>query len=77
MTQVMSPDSSYGRYDTPTPTDNMMGSVHAEREPELHIGMLLRRPIRLTLQVGDLPIVNKRYAVNKKMRTLLAKSVLC
>ncbi|CAH2073845.1 unnamed protein product, partial [Iphiclides podalirius] len=37
MTQVMSPDSSYGRYDTPTPTDNMMGSVHTEREPELHI----------------------------------------
>ncbi|CAG4989580.1 unnamed protein product, partial [Parnassius apollo] len=37
MTQVMSPDSSYGRYDTPAPTDNMMGSVHTEREPELHI----------------------------------------
>lgn len=36
----MSPDSSYGRYETPTPTDNnMMGPVHSEREPELHIGM--------------------------------------
>ncbi|XP_013182191.1 PREDICTED: ecdysone-inducible protein E75 isoform X3 [Papilio xuthus] len=33
----MSPDSSYGRYETPTPTDNMMGPVHTEREPELHI----------------------------------------
>ncbi|KPJ06113.1 Ecdysone-inducible protein E75 [Papilio machaon] len=33
----MSPDSNYGRYETPTPTDNMMGPVHTEREPELHI----------------------------------------
>ncbi|CAH4029627.1 unnamed protein product [Pieris brassicae] len=34
----MSPDSSYGRYDTPTPVDtNMMSPVHKEREPELHI----------------------------------------
>ncbi|KPI91513.1 Ecdysone-inducible protein E75 [Papilio xuthus] len=40
----MSPDSSYGRYETPTPTDNMMGPVHTEREPELHIGMPLFPP---------------------------------
>ncbi|XP_049867639.1 ecdysone-inducible protein E75 isoform X2 [Pectinophora gossypiella] len=38
MTLVMSPDSSYGRYDAPTPTDShMMAPVHKEREPELHI----------------------------------------
>lgn len=35
----MSPDSSYGRYDAPTPADhNMMSPAHKEREPELHIG---------------------------------------
>lgn len=33
----MSPDSSYGRYDAPTPTD-LSAPVHKEREPELHIG---------------------------------------
>lgn len=39
MTLVMSPDSSYGRYDAPTPADhNMMSPAHKEREPELHIG---------------------------------------
>ncbi|XP_026329387.1 ecdysone-inducible protein E75 isoform X3 [Hyposmocoma kahamanoa] len=38
MTLVMSPDSSYGRYDAPTPADNnIMVPVHKEREPELHI----------------------------------------
>ncbi|KAG6442578.1 hypothetical protein O3G_MSEX002478 [Manduca sexta] len=36
MTLVMSPDSSYGRYDAPTPTD-VTSPVHREREPELHI----------------------------------------
>lgn len=35
----MSPDSSYGRYDAPTPAEhNLMSPVHKEREPELHIG---------------------------------------
>lgn len=39
MTLVMSPDSSYGRYDAPTPAEhNMMSPAHKEREPELHIG---------------------------------------
>lgn len=39
MTSVMSPDSSYGRYDTPTPVDHgLMSPAHKEREPELHIG---------------------------------------
>lgn len=39
MTLVMSPDSSYGHYDAPTPADhNMMSPAHKEREPELHIG---------------------------------------
>nr|P50239.1 RecName: Full=Ecdysone-inducible protein E75; AltName: Full=Nuclear receptor subfamily 1 group D member 3 [Galleria mellonella]AAA19579.1 E75 [Galleria mellonella] len=38
MTLVMSPDSSYGRYDAPAPADNrIMSPVHKEREPELHI----------------------------------------
>uniref|UniRef100_A0A2H1V4X6 SFRICE_015502 n=1 Tax=Spodoptera frugiperda TaxID=7108 RepID=A0A2H1V4X6_SPOFR len=38
MTLVMSPDSSYGRYDAPTPAEhNLMSPVHKEREPELHI----------------------------------------
>lgn len=42
MTLVMSPDSSYGRYDAPTQADNhIMGPVHKEREPELHIGRTL------------------------------------
>lgn len=39
MTLVMSPDSSYGRYDAPTTADtNILGPVHKDREPELHIG---------------------------------------
>ncbi|XP_028166114.1 ecdysone-inducible protein E75 isoform X3 [Ostrinia nubilalis] len=40
MTLVMSPDSSYGRYDAPAPVDSRIMSpvtVHKEREPELHI----------------------------------------
>ncbi|KOB79520.1 Orphan nuclear receptor E75A [Operophtera brumata] len=38
MTSVMSPDSSYGRYDAPTPVDHsLMSPAHKEREPELHI----------------------------------------
>lgn len=46
MTLVMSPDSSYGRYDAPAPIDSRIMSpvtVHKEREPELHIG----RPLQL------------------------------
>lgn len=40
MTFVMSPDSSYGRYDAPTPVvdHNMISPAQKEREPELHIG---------------------------------------
>lgn len=39
MNSVMSPDSSYGRYDAPTPVDHsMMSPAPKEREPELHIG---------------------------------------
>ncbi|XP_050667167.1 ecdysone-inducible protein E75 isoform X2 [Leptidea sinapis] len=40
---MMSPDSNYGRYDTPVPgaalcpPDNIMSPIHKEREPELHI----------------------------------------
>ncbi|XP_023947909.1 ecdysone-inducible protein E75 isoform X3 [Bicyclus anynana] len=33
----MSPDSSYGRYDAPTPADTVMSAAPKEREPELHI----------------------------------------
>lgn len=41
MTSVMSPDSSYGRYDALAPVDHsLMSPAHKEREPELHIGSL-------------------------------------
>lgn len=48
----MSPDSSYGRYDAPTPTDhNMMSPAHKEREPELHIGSAFTIIINLFIYI--------------------------
>lgn len=41
MSLVMSPDSSYARYDAPTPVDHgIVSPAHRDREPELHIGTL-------------------------------------
>ena len=55
MTLVMSPDSSYGRYDAPTPADhNMMSPAHKEREPELHIGS----PFNLFIYITYYNIIN-------------------
>lgn len=46
MTLVMSPDSSYGRYDAQPPVDGgMVNPAHREREPELHIGRTRRIPL--------------------------------
>lgn len=51
----MSPDSSYGRYDAPTPADhNMMSPAHKEREPELHIGS----PFNLFIYITYYNIIN-------------------